>query len=226
MHTISLNSAPRTGNTFLGSLLIESINRNNFRNNILVETHVHDPNKLKINIPDQTLYTNLRDPLEVITSDFFMAIKNNRVDIVHGLENSFDLRRIKNESVSESIDKYIAFLEETIKQQHVKVISFNSLVNNPIGVIQKIFNDLSITLKVEPKVNLIIDQINKFDLKQDEGVPEYFKGYSNHLPHKKKDYPLYSKVEGFILESSHFNKLNKHYKRTLRSLIEQGRDIY
>ena len=107
MHIISLNAQPRTGNTFLGSLLIESINKNNFKKHIKVETHVHDCSKLSINSKDQTVYTNLRNPLEVITSDFFIAIKNNRINIMHYLEKPEGLRRIKNESVNESIEKYI-----------------------------------------------------------------------------------------------------------------------
>jgi hypothetical protein len=220
MKTIIINSAPRTGNTFLSDCLDYLLSFNNIKNNFNLYSHLHDFKKLSNNEPDSFTYTILREPIDVITSSVFHAVASD------GKNHTDPLDHFKDRVAFNAIERYSKFLTEMLIQEHVRIILFNNLISKPHNVLDKIMIDLG----VEQYKRIRIEDVKESIAKRDETLnknlsPEHF-GFLNHLPHAKRSIRFYNDLESFLKRNIDFINLQKQYDELLLRINMINKQLY
>lgn len=191
---IYINSYPRSGSTFIQSILnsLYGFSDNNIlilKQNIVKE---HFAPNLLCSIPDTLQVSTFRDPIECVSS-YIMKDIGDFISVPKFSSPKF------NDYLNIKIDLYNQYLENTTTNyDNLLVFSFKDVVSNTAFVIEKIdslncFNPLK---NIDQAIYMASNELKQ---------SSYYTPYHNNYPIKKGD--SYESYKKYLLENNiMFNK--------------------
>jgi hypothetical protein len=207
MITLNLNAVPRTGNTFLYSILKEFVEINSLET-IQIINHIHDYKKLLINEAGSITYTNLRDPIETITSMVLHILGQKELTIEQILLDNNEIKK----QINYSINLYKKFLIGAMLNNNVRVIFFDDLIKNTYKVIDNIAKDLNLKDYRFPDMEKIKFIIKQLDINKKEQIKD-LNEFRRHLPHDKENNKVFMEVKKILESSQDFYKFCQEYNK-------------